>query len=151
MNSPNPTQASSKPPPRHKHDKTIFRTILVLFLSACVITITSHHLVNNDLRQQADKGESALLSVPRPRIREPAKGGLPPIPDFVKKKTAGIIFISSLCIFTSIYLCRLKPICSTFRFFVMYRASPKGSRSEGRGSEIGAKRSTSRIGERERG
>ncbi len=45
-------------------------------------------MVNRDLKQKAEK-DSALLSVPKPRIREAAKGGLPPIPDFVKKKTAG--------------------------------------------------------------
>ncbi|KAL7514188.1 hypothetical protein ACHAXN_011417 [Cyclotella atomus] len=87
----NPTtpanNVASKASSRTKLDKTIARSILVLFLTACTITTTSHHMVNRDLKQNAEK-DSALLSVPKPRIREAAKGGLPPIPDFVKKKTA---------------------------------------------------------------
>ena len=76
-------------------DRTISRVILVLFLTASIITTTSHNLVNRDLKHKEEK-ENTLLSVPKPRIREPAKGGLPPIPDFVKKQTAGECFC---CIF----------------------------------------------------
>lgn len=79
-------------PPR-KLDRTISISLCVLFLTACIITATSHNLLNRDLKQKSEKeSTSTLLSVPKPRIREPAKGGLPPIPDFVKKKTAGESF-----------------------------------------------------------
>jgi hypothetical protein len=79
MDQPTPTAKS-------KRDHRIqTRSILLLFLIALLITLTSHHLVNRDLHQKSQV-ESTLLSVPKPR--EAAKGGLPPIPDFVKKKTA---------------------------------------------------------------
>jgi hypothetical protein len=91
----NPDQPKSPNLPtssRQKNDTVIFRTLLVLFLSACIITITSHHLVNSDLAQKEESGvhNNGLLSVPKPRARQAAKGGLPPIPDFVKKQTAGM-------------------------------------------------------------
>ena len=81
--------------PSRKLDRTISVTLFVLFLTACIITATSHNLLNKDLKQKSEKENTttALLSVPKPRIREPAKGGLPPIPDFVKKKTAGEYFV----------------------------------------------------------
>jgi hypothetical protein len=94
-----PTNVASKASSRTKLDKTITRSILVLFLTACTITTTSHHMVNRDLKQKAEK-DSALLSVPQPRIREPAKGGLPPIPDFVKEKTAGELCIDTFLTYT---------------------------------------------------
>ena len=58
--------------------------------------------MNRDLKDKAKK-ESTLLSVPNPRIREPAKGGLPPIPDFVEKLTIGELS-ESICVVYSIFI-----------------------------------------------
>ncbi|KAL7548293.1 hypothetical protein ACHAWF_011592 [Thalassiosira exigua] len=67
----------------HRGQRTLQLALLASFLVATFLLLYSHHLVSSSKSDDQQR----LLSVPLPPPRrEAAKGGLPPIPDPVKKK-----------------------------------------------------------------
>ncbi|KAL7539854.1 hypothetical protein ACHAXR_009667 [Thalassiosira sp. AJA248-18] len=64
-------------------NKTLQYTLIAFFKLAAVLLVVSHNAVSSS----TTAGKQHLLSVPvPPPRRQAAKGGLPPIPDFVKQK-----------------------------------------------------------------
>ena len=66
-------------------NKTLQYTLIASFILATAVLVISHHAITFTTNNNAGK-DKQLLSVPLPPRQEAAKGGLPPIPDFVKRK-----------------------------------------------------------------